>query len=111
MLRCRSACSFTFSLSVVVSASAKLHSHLCVFHSFVLLRFRFLKIAELKAKRDQNLEQEKQRKNRIEHLEKTVKHQQQELKKRTAQVSEFERVRTTIIQAVSPLLGHMTWNT
>lgn len=109
MLRCRSACSFTISLSVV--ASVKLHSHLCVFHSFVLFRFRFLKIAELKAKRDQNLEQEKQRKSRIEHLEKTVKHQQQELKKRTAQVSEFERVRTTILQAVSPLPGDMTWNT
>lgn len=50
-------------------------------------------IAELKAKRDQNHEQEKQKKTRIEHLEKTVKHQQQELKKRASQVAEFERVR------------------
>ena len=50
-------------------------------------------IAELKAKRDQNQEQEKQKKTRIEHLEKTVKHQQQELKKRASQVAEFERVR------------------
>lgn len=53
----------------------------------------FLQIAELKAKRDQNQDQEKQMKTRIEHLEKTVKHQQQELKKRASQVSEFERVR------------------
>lgn len=52
----------------------------------------FLQIAELKAKRDQNQEQEKQKKARIEHLEKTVKHQQQELKKRASQVAEFERV-------------------
>ena len=52
----------------------------------------FLKISEIKAKRDQNQEQEKQKKSRIEHLEKTVKHQQQELKKRTSQVSELERV-------------------
>ena len=50
-------------------------------------------IAELKAKRDQNQEQEKQKRTRIDHLEKTVKHQQQELKKRAAQVAEFERVR------------------
>ena len=50
-------------------------------------------IAELKAKRDQNQEQEKQKKTRVENLEKTVKHQQQELKKRASQVSEFERVR------------------
>lgn len=53
----------------------------------------FLQIAELKAKRDQNQDQEKQMKTRIEHLEKTVKHQQQELKKRASQVSQFERVR------------------
>lgn len=50
-------------------------------------------IAELKAKRDQNQEQEKQKRTRIEHLEKTVKQQQQELKKRASQVAEFERVR------------------
>jgi len=50
-------------------------------------------IAELKAKRDQNQEQEKQKRTRIDHLEKTVKHQQQELKKRASQVAEFERVR------------------
>lgn len=50
-------------------------------------------IAEVKAKRDQNQEQEKQKRTRIEHLEKTVKHQQQELKKRATQVAEFERVR------------------
>lgn len=49
-------------------------------------------IAEVKAKRDQNQEQEKQKRTRIEHLEKTVKHQQQELKKRATQVAEFERV-------------------
>jgi len=52
----------------------------------------FFQIAELKAKRDQNQEQERQKKTRIEHLEKTVKHQQQELKKRASQVAEFERV-------------------
>ena len=50
-------------------------------------------IAELKAKRDQNQEQERQKKARMEHLEKTAKHQQQELKKRASQVAEFERVR------------------
>ena len=62
-----------------------------------LVSFCFsLQISELKAKRDQSQEQEKQRKTRIEHLEKTVKHQQQELKKRASQVSEFERVRMLI---------------
>lgn len=52
---------------------------------------RAVEISELKAKLDRNQEQEKQKKIRIDHLEKTVKHQQQELKKRASEVSDFEK--------------------
>ena len=62
-------------------------------------------IAELRAKRDQNQEQEKQKRTRIDHLEKTVKHQQQELKKRASQVAEFERVRIRHVRYINIL----TW--
>ena len=71
------------------------YSSLLFFQQSYSLRsslYFFPKISEIKARRDQNQEQDKQKKSRIEHLEKTVKHQQQELKKRTSQVSELERV-------------------
>ena len=55
-----------------------------------------LKISELKAKYAQSQEQVKQKTIRLEYMEKTMKQQQQELRKRMDQVTEFEKVSVNI---------------
>ena len=58
----------------------------------IFCTFFLSQLAELKARFDQSQEQLKQKKTRVEHLEKTVKQQQQELKRRTGQLADLERV-------------------
>ena len=55
-----------------------------------------LKISELKAKYAKSQEQVKQKTIRLEYMEKTMKQQQQELRKRMDQVTEFEKVSVNI---------------
>ena len=56
-----------------------------------------LKISELKAKYAKSQEQVKQKTVRLEYMEKTIKQQQQELRKRMDQVTEFEKVSVKIL--------------
>lgn len=56
-----------------------------------------MQIAELKAKLDQAEDTLRQKKNRLEHYEKTAKQQQLDMKKRITQINDLQKASKTLV--------------